>query len=379
MTKFEKVRQEQFPITNKFAYLNTASSGLISKNAKEAMVNYLTNRYENAFGLNGVFDAWAHADAMRSTVAAMFNAEPEEIFFGGAASTIINVFSAGIQLKENANVVMSGLSFPSTPYTWMNRVGAENVRIAQPENGALPAEKLFNLVDENTAVISLCSVENTTGFRHDLKEISAFCQERGIYLVLDITQGVASMKVDVQETPIDFMVSSTFKWLGGPFGFGFGYVSKRVLDKVDPVYVGWTGNKNRFDHSQYVLSLRDDAGKFESGMLQWESMRGLEEAVKLYMELGRDDVEEYILSLVDYLYEQLESVEQVSVLGNFEKKYRSGIVYINFPAHWELDNEIMAAHGIRANRSGNAIRTALHYYNNKADVDKLVAFLKSYK
>ena len=379
MTKFEKVRQEQFPITNKFAYLNTASSGLISKNAKEAMVNYLTDRYENAFGLNGVFDAWAHADAMRATVAEMFNAEPEEIFFGGAASTIINVFSAGIQLKENANVVMSGLSFPSTPYTWMNRVGAENVRIAQPENGALPAQKLFDLVNENTAVISLCSVENTTGFRHDLKEISAFCQERGIYLVLDITQGVASMKVDVQETPIDFMVSSTFKWLGGPFGFGFGYVSKRVLDKVDPVYVGWTGNKNRFDHGQYVLSLRDDAGKFESGMLQWESMRGLEESVKLYMSLGRDDVEEHILSLVDYLYEQLESVEHVSIMGNFEKKYRSGIVYINFPAHWELDNEIMANNGIRANRSGNAIRTALHYYNNKADVDKLVAFLKEYK
>ena len=379
MTKFEKVRREQFPITDRLAYMDTSSSGLISKNARDAMVNYLNDRYENAFGITGVFDAWAHADAMRAAVAAMFNAEPEEIFFGGAASTIINVFSAGIALKDNANVVMSGLSFPSTPYTWMNRVGAENVRIAQPVNGALPAEKLFELVDENTAVISLCSVENTTGFRHDLKEISDFCRERGIYLVLDITQGVASMKIDVQETPIDFMVSSTFKWLGGPFGFGFGYVSKRVLDKIDPVYVGWTGNKKRFDHSQYVLDLSDGANKFESGMLQWESMRGLEEAIKLYMELGRDDVEAYILSLVDYLYEQLESVEQVSVLGNFEKKYRSGIVYINFPAHWELNNDIMAAHGIRANRSGNAIRTALHYYNNKADIDKLVAFLKSYK
>ena len=187
------------------------------------------------------------------------------------------------------------------------------------------------------------------------------------------------MKVDVKETPIDFMVSSTFKWLGGLFGFGFGYVSKRVLDKVDPVYVGWTGNKNRFDHSKYVLSLSDDANKFESGMLQWESLQGLEESVKLYMSLGRDDVEEYILSLVDYLYEQLESVEHVSIMGNFEKKHRSGIVYINFPADWELNNDIMAAHGIRANRSGNAIRTALHYYNNKADVDKLVAFLKEYK
>ena len=379
MTKFEKVRQEQFPITNKFAYLDTASSGLISKNAKDAMVNYITDRYENAFGIAHVHGAWAHADAMRTAVAEMFNAEPEEIFFGGAASTIINVFSAGIQLKENANVVMSGLSFPSTPYTWMNRVGAENVRIAQPINGGMPPQQIFDLVDENTAVFSLCSVENTTGFRHDLKEISAFCQERGIYLVLDITQGVASMKIDVKETPIDCMVSSTFKWLGGPFGFGFGYISKRVLDKVEPVYVGWTGNKNRFDHSTYVLDLSNDANKFESGMLQWESLRGLEESIKLYMSLGRDDVEEYILSLVDYLYEQLESVEHVSIVGSFEKKYRSGIVYINFPADWELNNDILASSGIRANRSGNAIRTALHYYNNKADVDKLVAFLKGYK
>ena len=379
MTKFEKVRQEQFPITERLAYLDTSSSGLICKNAKDAMVKYINDRYENAFGITGVHSAWAHADAMRATVAEMFNAEPEEIFFGGAASTILNVFSAGIQLKENANVVMSGLSFPSTPFTWMNRVGAENVRIAQPINGGMPAQQLFDLVDENTAVISLCSVENTTGFRHDLKEISDFCQERGIYLALDITQGVASMKIDVKETPIDFMVSSTFKWLGGLFGFGFGYVSKRVLDKVDPVYVGWTGNKNRFDHSKYVLALSDDANKFESGMLQWESLQGLEESVKLYMSLGRDDVEAYILSLVDYLYEQLESVEHVSVMGNFEKKHRSGIVYINFPADWELNNDIMAAHGIRANRSGNAIRTALHYYNNKADVDKLVGFLKEYK
>jgi hypothetical protein len=223
---------------------------------------------------------------MRKPVADMFNAQPEEIFFGGAASTILSIFSTGIKLKENANIIVSGQTFPSTAYTWMNIVGEENVRIARPENGRMPAEKLFELVDENTAVISLCSVENTTGFRHDLKELSAFCQEKGIYLVLDITQGVASMKIDVQETPVDFMVSSTFKWLGGLFGFGFGYASKRVLDKINPVQVGWTGNKNRMDHSKYVLNLSDDANKFETGMLNWESLRSLEEAIKLYMEMN---------------------------------------------------------------------------------------------
>ena len=152
MTKFEKVRQEQFPVTSRLAYLDTSSSGLISKNAKDAMVSCIADRYENGFDIAKVNGAWAHADAMRTAVAEMFNASPEEIFFGGAASTIINVFSGGIQLKDNANVVVSGLSFPSTPYTWFNRVGAENVRIAQPINSAMPAQQLFDLVDEHTAV-----------------------------------------------------------------------------------------------------------------------------------------------------------------------------------------------------------------------------------
>ena len=77
MTKFEKVRQEQFPITNRLAYLDTSSSGLICKNAKDAMVKYINDRYENAFGIANVTGAWAHADAMRATVAQMFNAEPD--------------------------------------------------------------------------------------------------------------------------------------------------------------------------------------------------------------------------------------------------------------------------------------------------------------
>ena len=62
MTKFEKVRQEQFPITERLAYLDTSSSGLICKNAKDAMVKYINDRYDNAFGIANVTGAWAHAD-----------------------------------------------------------------------------------------------------------------------------------------------------------------------------------------------------------------------------------------------------------------------------------------------------------------------------
>lgn len=379
MDKFEKIRREQYPMTEKWVYLDTSTSGMIAKRTKDAMIAYIEDRFEN--GLDGakLNENWAFGDGLRDTVAEMFHADSEEIFFGEAASTMINVFSSGVLLKENANVVTSGLTFPSTPYTWMNRVGVENVRIAQPVDGKMPPENLFALVDENTAVLSLCLVENTTGFRHDLKKISDFCQERGIYLVLDITQCVGAMEIDVKETPVDCFVTSSFKWLGGLFGIGFGYMSKRVMAQVPPVYVGWTGNKNRMDHSKYVLNLEDNARKYETGIPNWVGLKGIEQSMQQYLELGKKDVEAYILELVDELYAKVAEVPHLQVLGNFPKENRSGIVYINFPAEWEMSNAILKENGIRANVSGKAIRVALHYYNNRADIEKLIGFLREYK
>ena len=141
------------------AVLDTSTSGMIAKRTKDAMIAYIEERFEN--GLDGakLHENFAFGDGLRETAAKLFNADSEEIFFGEAASTMINVFSAGVLLKENANVVTSGLTFPSTPYTWMNRVGVENVRIAKPVDGKMPPENLFALVDENTAVLSLCLVE----------------------------------------------------------------------------------------------------------------------------------------------------------------------------------------------------------------------------
>lgn len=377
--KFEKVRKEQFPMTEKFAYLDTSTSGMVSRRAKDAMAAYIEDRFENAVTAAKLNELFAFGDGLRKTAAKMFNADGDEIFFGEAASTMINVFSAGVELKENANVIVTGLTFPSTPYTWANRVGEENVRMVKPVDYQIPAEKIFAQVDENTAVISLCLVENTTGFMHDLKTISAFCQEKGIYLVLDITQCVGAMKVDVKETPVDCIVTSSFKWLGCEYGIGIGYMSKRVLDKVKPVYVGWTGNKNRMDHSKYVLNLEETAAKYETGIPNWVGLKGLEQGMQIYLELGIDDVHTYIMELVDYLYGEVAKVEHLSIRGDFAPENRSGIAYIDMPAEWGMNDDILEANGIRAHMAGTAVRVALHYFNNKADVDRLVTFLKEYK
>lgn len=376
-TKFKKIREEQFPLTTKTSYLDTSSTGLISMNAHSAMVAHLENRYEHAMDLANLKENWKMADGLRETVAEILHAEKEEIFFSDSCSSMINVFSAGIALEKEANVIVTGLTFPSTAYTWINRVGLDHVRFAEAVEGQIPPENIFALVDEHTAVISLCLVENTTGFRHDLESISRFCQERGIYLVVDATQAAGAMEIDVRKTPVDFLSSSCFKWLGCPFGIAFGYCSKRVMKNIKPIYVGWTGNKRRMDHSKYKLDLCESASRFETGSLNWLGLKGLKESLHLYLALGMKDVEDYILRLSEYLHEQVGKLDKVKTLGNFLPQNRSGITYLLFPEEWKLSNEFLLQEGIRANvASPTSLRVAVHYYNTKEDVRHLIEFLQ---
>ena len=90
-------------------------------------------------------------------------------------------------------------------------------------------------------------------------------------------------------------------------------------------------------------------------------------------------IDSYILGLVDYMYKKLADIPQVSIVGNFEERNRSGIMYINFPAEWNLTNDILKENGIRAQVSGKSIRIGIHYFNNTADLDKLADFLAIYK
>ncbi len=378
LKKFEDIRKQQYHLTEKFAYLDTSTTGLISKNSKSAIDDYIDDRYNNAMNSLGVVESWDYADSFRKTVAKMFNAESEEIFFGANCSDMFNLFVGGIETKDGANVVVSGLTFPSTPYSWANKIGEQNVRIAPAENGQVKAESLFELCDQNTVAISLCLVENTSGFRHDIETISRFCEQKGIYLVLDITQCIGAIEIDVKKTPIDFITTSSYKWLGGVFGVGFSYISNKILADVSPTHVGWVGNKQRFKHRPLKFDLSDTAEKFECGNLNWLGLKGIEQSIKIYLDLGKSDVESYILSLTDYLLEKAETTENVGVVGPFDPKNRSGISFVTYPSTFELTNQKLEENGIRAHcTSDTSMRVALHFYNNKSDVDKLFEFLNS--
>ncbi len=379
-TKFTEIRNK-YPVLEKYTYLDTATTGLISEDSFNSMSAFLENRYREGMDIPDYQSNWKFADDARQLAAEAINAQEDEIFYADNCSAILNVFSTGIQPAEGSNVVTTDLAFPSTPYTWMNQAGRGiETRIAKSANGEVTYETLTALADEKTAALSLCAVENTSGFRHDLARIGAFCKKNGIYLAVDATQCIGALEIDVQAMNIDFLAVSSYKWLNNVFGIGFGYVGRNLMRKIKQQYAGWVGNKNRFDHSRIDFDLSDSAKRYEMGGLNWVGIRGMAESLKTYLALGKKDAEKYILELTGYLYSKAEESGHIGVVGPFPEANRSGISYLTYPKEWKLDDGILRKNGIRAHvASHNTIRVSVHFYNNSRDVDELFKFLDNYR
>ena len=380
MEKFEKIRK-LYPGLEHQAYLDTSTTGLISKKSYEAMRKQLDRRYFDGVTLSEYWMDWAYADKVRKSLAEVINADEKEVFYGKDCSDIINVFVSKVDIPENANVVIPDISFPSTRNSWLNRVsdGLE-VRYVKNSKGIVTTKQIIEAMDEQTLAVSVCSVEPSSGFRYDLHELGKVCKKRNVFFVIDATQSLGAMELDVQEMNIDVIAASTYKWLNNVFGIGVGFIRKDVLVKIVPNHMGWVGARDRIkDFSNLELTINEGAKRFETGGLNWIGLSGLAESINTYLSLGKKHVEDHILTLVAMLYRGIEGLENIEPLPLISLHNRSNIVYLRATEINNIMEEDFRTNGIRVNLSGNNIRIGIHFYNNKRDIQSLIDYLKSVK
>ncbi len=299
MNKFESQRM-YYPVLGYNTFLNTAQNGLIPTYAAEAMTQYIMHRHVFALDVISMTAMWNDADDLRVKIARMLNCKSGEVLFGVNSSELFNLFSNGIELCPGDNVVTYDCAYFAMTYTWFNKEceGIET-RIAHAENGTVSAEDLMALCDERTRALTVCHVDFGSGYRHDLKKLGCFCRERGIWFGVDATQSCGAMNIDVEEMQIDFLTTSTYKWLQCLLGLGFAYISSRLLPQLKQSVIGWVGTVDKLHNDPMVLELTQDARRFECGGLSFCAMEGLKKTIDAYLRLGKRDVESYILSLTD--------------------------------------------------------------------------------
>ncbi len=350
MNIWQQIRSD-FPITQKYIYLDHAAGGPIPKPVLEAIQQF---QKENAEGGDFHWLKWMkRRDEARQTTADFIGAQPEEIAFTSSASHGMNL--AAELLSGEGNVLLNESEFPSSTVPWLWR----NAKVAWEKEsgiGSIPG-------DISTIVTSY--VQYATGRRQD---IQALGKEKGSkFLVVNATQGFGVLPVNVKKWNADFICTNSYKWMMAGYGGGILYVRKPLLEKFRPAGAGWRSmigcdlmqNKN--------LEMKKAGERYEWGCPNFAAMFGFAAAIRYFSGIGMDKIEKRVLDLTDFLIKELQKRE-FKILSPLEPEARSGIVVFETEHAVKIWKKLLDQ-GVYVSPRGGGIRVAPHFYNTHEEID----------
>jgi selenocysteine lyase/cysteine desulfurase len=374
-----QVIRSLFPVTEKYIYMNHAAVSPLSTRVSDAMHAMVEDVTRNG---SANYEDWCRTyEQTRRSAARLVNARPHEIAFMRNTSDALSAVANGIDWRDGDSIVSCNVEFPSNIYPWLRLREARGVqmKLAEERGGRIDTDELLSLIDDRTRVVTISWVQFASGYRSDLARIGKFCRERGIIFVVDAIQGLGGLKLDVESDFVDAFAADAHKYLLGPEGIALLYVSDRVIDRIKPTVLGWTSVKNyeQFSHRgiDYKLDYREGAGRFECGTLNTAGVYGLGAAIDLFLEVGPEKIEEYLLGLSDYLAERLTS-KGYEVVSPRNAGETSAIITCRHECHTPKDLwRLLREKNIQTAPRMNRLRISPHFYNTREEVDALIGEL----
>lgn len=366
---WEKLRRDEFPVAESWAYFDHAAVSPIPRRAGDAFRAWANE--QESHGLVH-WPKWGEKiEEARGNLARLINAEPPEIAFIPNTTHGITLIAEGFPWKAGDSVVTAADEFPSNLYPWMNLADrGVSVRLVPSRNGRIERSAVEAAVDDTTRLVTLSHVEFASGFRNDLDAISAFCRSRGIAFFVDAIQGLGPHRLDVRRTPVDFLAADGHKWLLGPEGAGFFFVRRDWIERLRPIGVGWHSVVGSYNAGA-EFKLRPDASRWEGGTFNMAGVLAFGASISLFHELGPDTVSRRILDRADRVREIALELGW-SIYGPDRPEECSGIVALERlgvdPSR--VVRQLRQAGVVVASRR-DRLRISPHIYTNEVDLAKL--------
>ncbi len=366
----ESFRGIFFHIKEGITYLNHAAISPLSKPVTDSVVKYLNNRSSNS--IDNFDFLTEQLFSTKEKLARLFGTVPERIAFVDNTSDGLNILANGLDWKTGDRILLNTMEFPSNVYPFMNleRRGVE-IDFIEPYNNTIPLEKIMPAVTPRTRLISISHVQYLNGFLTDLEALGAFCRKHGIIFSVDVIQSAGAAPIDVDKTKIDFLASGSHKWLMGPEGVGFIYLTEEIQSRITQAYVGWTSVSNYFERMRdFKLELDPTARRYENGMLNSAGIIGLGASLDVLFDVGIESIREHILDLTDHLIAQLDE-RDITYITPSDRSERSGIVSFK-PVDTEALVQVMTERKVHTAVRGECVRVSPHFYNTIEEIDILV-------
>jgi selenocysteine lyase/cysteine desulfurase len=231
-------QRELFDIPDDVAYFNCASLAPQLRASAEAAAAALGRRARPWTISTG--DWFTGPEERRELFARLAGVDPDGVALVPATSYGLAVAAANLTARPGQRVLVLAEDYPSNRYTWQRfagRTGASLVTVER-QDGQSWAEAVLGELDERTAVVAVLATHWTDGGSVDLAAIGAKARQAGAALVVDASQALGAIPLDLDAVRPDYLVTVGYKWLLGPFALGYLYVAERHRDGV-PLEENW--------------------------------------------------------------------------------------------------------------------------------------------
>lgn len=361
--------RDEFPVTKNYVYLDHAGVAPVSLRVKKAVEEFVSDATE--FGAFNYTFWTKRVEEIRKKSAALIGAEPEEVAFVKNTSHGISIVAQGLDWREGDNLIVYEKEFPSNIYPWLNleKRGIE-VRFIPCRNGRFLIEDIEGLIDSRTRLVTISSVQFSSGFRIGLKGVGKLCRRKGVLFFVDAIQSLGLVPMDVVEFQVDFLAADGHKWLLSPEGTGIFYCRREILERINPVLIGWKSIQNESDYDHIDFCLKTNALKFEEGSLSFIGIFAFGAALDLLLEVGISRIENRVLGLGDLMVEEAEK-RGFHVGTPKKREERAGIISIAKNLDPISIKDRLREEGVIVSVRSGAIRVSPHFYNTESDVLRL--------
>jgi selenocysteine lyase/cysteine desulfurase len=370
---FEALRKE-FPVLERKTYLNSGSYCALANEVKCAFEAYMEDRL--LVGAN--WDVWVTKnESVRSLVARLLNAIPDEIAVTASVSAGLNALASALDFSGPRNkVVVSDFEFPTNAQIWHAQEprGARVVHVPRAADGYIPLGQFERAIDEHTQLVAITHVCFRNGAKLDIPGIVRLARAKGARVLLDCYQSVGSLAIDVKALDVDFAAGGMLKYLLGTAGIGFLYARDSLVRGLVPLNSGWFAQAEITAMDITANRPAPNARRFEAGTPPVVNCYAAEAGLKMLLRVGTPAIEERVFALTRRCMEGLEEIGWPSVTPR-EDARRGATVAVPSRDSARLTQELMKRDIVTSYRDDN-MRASFHFYNNADDVNTLVAAMK---
>ena len=367
----------EFPLDPSICYLNHAA---VSPWPKRTMDSIQAFASENVrFGATNYPD-WIEAETtLRERLKTLIGAkEKDDIALLKSTSEALSVVAFGIKWEVGDEIILPEQEFPSNSIVWealTSRFGVQVKKVRNAE-GRCSAQDLIDACSKSTRLISTSSVQYTNGTMMDLVALGKHCSQNNILFCVDAIQSIGAIQADVDKWQADFVMADGHKWMMGPEGLALFYCRPEIKDLLSLQQYGWHMVEDSGNYDTPLWEIAHTARRFECGSPNMLGIHGLNASLSLILEVGISNIENMIQEKVQYLIEELSSLQSIKMDKCLHSK--SGIINFqctNYNHQKELHLKLMQEGVICAQRGGG-IRFSPHFYTPESVLEKSIKILK---